>query len=93
MTKIKVVQYLRKDIRDPEGVEITKALVRLGFPVDSVAPGRELIIDVDATDDDTAVELVDDMCQRMLLNPILHRYEISVVKPKGLNSMKFNSCI
>ena len=79
MTKIKVVQYLKEDIRDPEGLEVAKALQRLGFPVDNVSLGRELIIDVDGCDDITAMELVDEMCQRTLINPILHRYIVSVI--------------
>jgi phosphoribosylformylglycinamidine synthase len=67
MIQIKVIQYLKNDIKDPEGGEVRKALVRLGYPVERVGVGREIVL------------LVDEMCQRLLVNPILHEYSVDVV--------------
>lgn len=79
MIKIKVVQYLKQDIKDPEGGEVRKALVRLGFPVEHVSIGREIMVDVNVAHADEAKGLVDEMCQRLLVNPILHDYSVEVV--------------
>jgi phosphoribosylformylglycinamidine synthase len=81
MIRIKVVYYLKDNIRDPEGTEVKKALRRLDFPVDKVSLGRETVIGMNTDDVDTALKTVDEMCQRMLINPILHKYNLSVVQP------------
>ena len=79
MIQIKVIQYLKNDIKDPEGGEVAKALVRLGYPVKNVSIGREILVDVDVVHVDEAKRLVEEMCQRLLVNPILHDYSVSVV--------------
>lgn len=78
MIKIKVVQYLKQDIKDPESGEVRKALVRLGYPVEHVSIGREIMVDVDVAHEDEAKRLVNEMCQRLLVNPILHDYSVEV---------------
>ena len=78
MIKIKVIQYLKDDIKSPEGIEITKALVRLGYPVERVSIGREILVDVNVAHVDEAKRLVNEMCQRLLVNPILHEYSVEV---------------
>ena len=80
MIKIRVVQYLKPDIKDPEGGEVKKALVRLGFPVENVSMGREIMVDVDVAHVDEAKRLVEEMCQRILTNPILHDYSVEAVE-------------
>lgn len=80
MIKIRVVQYLKPDIKDPEGGEVKKALVRLGFPVENVSIGREIMVDVDVAHVDEAKRLVEEMCQRILTNPILHDYSVEAVE-------------
>jgi len=79
MIKIKVVQYLKPDIKDPEGGEVKKALIRLGYPVENVSIGREIMVDVDVVNIDEAKKCVDEMCQRLLVNPILHDYSVEAV--------------
>lgn len=83
MIKIKVIQYLKSDIKDPEGGEVKKALVNLGYPVERVSIGREIVVDVDVAHVDEAKRLVDEMCQRLLVNPILHDYSVEVVSIDG----------
>ena len=82
MIQIKVVQYLKDDIKSPEGAEITKALVRLGYPVERVGVGREIVFDVDVVHVDEAKRLVTEICERLLVNPILHDYSVTVVDSK-----------
>ena len=78
MIKIKVTQYLKHDMKDPEGAEVAKALIRLGYPVERVSVGREILVDVNVAHVDEAKRLVNEMCQRMLVNPILHEYSVEV---------------
>lgn len=80
MIKIKVIQYLKDDIKDPEGNEVRKALVRFGFPVENVSIGREIMVDVNVDSADEAKQLVDEMCQKLLVNPILHDYSVEVAE-------------
>ena len=79
MISIEVIQYLKPEIRDPEGAEIQKTLGRLGYPIDGVSIGRKIRLEVDTEVVDEAISIVDDACQKFLVNPIIHDYTVSVV--------------
>ena len=80
MIQIKVIQYLKDDIKDPEGNEVKRALVRLGYPVERISIGREILVDINVDDEDKALELCKQMTEQLLVNPILHNYELVVVE-------------
>jgi phosphoribosylformylglycinamidine synthase len=64
-------------LSDPEGTTTQKALRDLGFDtVNSVSFGRIISVSLDATDADQARTLVEDMCSRLLANPVIESYEI-----------------
>ena len=70
----------RKDILDPQGDAVNKALVSLGFQgVDDVRIGRFIQLSVDASDEITAKERVSEMCSKLLANPITEDFEIKVI--------------
>ena len=79
MIKIKIIQHTKSTIRNPENDTVKKTLIRLGYPVEHVSIGREIMVDVDVAHVDEAKRLVDEMCQRLLVNPILHDYSVEVV--------------
>ena len=63
---------LRSGIADPEGQTIGSALRSLGYPsVSEVRSGKLLRISFDADDHDAAEAAVDEMCRRLLANPVM----------------------
>ena len=73
-----VVRIERKPgLSDPEGATTARALMDLGFTgVEHVSFGRTISIDVDAGDPDEAIRTVEDMCAKLLANPVIEHYTI-----------------
>jgi len=69
---------LKKGMLDPEGTTIKRALNHLGFTTESVNTAKRLIIELEAESADVAAETVDEMCQKVLANPVIHNYTIDV---------------
>ena len=79
MFEVKVTVELKKGISDPEGVNTLKALKLLGF--DNVKDAKiirtvDLIVDGKNKNDVKAD--VEQMCQRLLTNPVIHTYKIDI---------------
>jgi phosphoribosylformylglycinamidine synthase subunit PurS len=70
-----VVEITRKSgLADPEGTTTAAALTDLGYSeVASVSFGRTIHLEVA---DDTSVERIDEMCRRLLANPVIEDYSI-----------------
>lgn len=63
---------LRTGIADPEGQTVASGLRALGFDsVHEVRSGKLLRIAFDADDHQAAERMVDDMCRRLLANPVM----------------------
>ena len=79
-TEIEIQVGLKSGMADPEGANVKKALDLLGFDnvkkVDSVKCYR-IIIDKDESD---AMKEADEICKKLLANPVVHEYSISVAK-------------
>ena len=70
---------LKAGIADPQGQTIERALPALGFEgVDSVRVGKQIQLQVQASDADEARTMVEQMCQRLLANPVIESYEVLV---------------
>ena len=70
---------LKEGIADPQGQTIERALPALGFEgVEGVRVGKQIQLRVEATDRDEARTLVEQMCQRLLANPVIESYEVTV---------------
>ncbi len=70
LAEVRIV--LRAGIADPEGQTVASALRSLGFDtVAEVSSGKLLRIGFDAADRDAAERAVDDMCRRLLANPVM----------------------
>ncbi len=77
---------LKHGVADPEGENTKKALNLLGFTnVVAVRTIKTFIIDVKVEDDnkDGDVERVrhevEEMCKRLLANPVIQEYEINIL--------------
>ncbi|MGI8999005.1 MAG: phosphoribosylformylglycinamidine synthase subunit PurS [Candidatus Limnocylindria bacterium] len=63
---------LRSGIADPEGQTIESALRALGYAtVGEVRSGKLIRIAFDAHDHDAAEAAVEEMCRRLLANPVM----------------------
>lgn len=71
----------RPGILDPEGKAIHHALRSLGYDgVQEVRVGKAIDVDVDAESEAEAREQADEMCRKLLANPVTEDYEVRVVE-------------
>lgn len=73
----------REGIVDPEGHTIGQALGNLGYRgVHHVKAGRLLRFELEADDADEARSSVNRMCEELIANPVIERYEVQVEAPE-----------
>ncbi len=79
MVVAKVVIELKEGVADPEGMNTKKALKLLGWRVEDVKSGKVFEIDFgeDITEEDAEKE-TEEMCKRLLANPVIQTYDIEV---------------
>jgi len=65
-------------ILDPQGEAVETSLRQLGFRVDEARIGRLIDLEVEAASDEDARAAVERMCERLLANPLIERFEIEV---------------
>ncbi|MCI4371766.1 MAG: phosphoribosylformylglycinamidine synthase subunit PurS [Thermoplasmata archaeon] len=81
MVRVRVEVRLRKGVTDPEGDNVQKALTLLGFKgVRAVNTSKAFRIEFAAKDAKTARHEAEEMCRRLLANPVIHEYEITIEK-------------
>jgi phosphoribosylformylglycinamidine synthase len=69
----------RADILDPQGDAVGKALEHLNFSgVGQVKVGRYITLTLDAADKTSAILELNEMCEKLLANPITEDYELKV---------------
>lgn len=77
--KIKVEVTRRPDIADPQGSTVLRALHDLGFSeVTNARFDRTITLEVQNTDPETARSRVEDMCRRLLANPVIEDFVVQV---------------
>jgi phosphoribosylformylglycinamidine synthase len=75
----RVYVSLKPTVNDPEGITIGSALTSLGFEgVEGVRSGRYFQVTLTAKDEKKASKLVDQMCARLLANPVIETYTFKV---------------
>ena len=66
-------------IADPAGATVERALPALGYTnVSQVHIGKTIRLVVESESEAKARAEVDDMCQRLLANPVIESYDITV---------------
>jgi phosphoribosylformylglycinamidine synthase len=69
----------RPEIADPEGTTVLRALHELGFTeARSVRMDRVIHMDVEGDDPAELKARVEDMCRRLLANPVLEDFSVEV---------------
>jgi phosphoribosylformylglycinamidine synthase subunit PurS len=80
---VQVEVSLRPGIADPEGATIERSLPALGFDeVSEVRVGKAIRFEVEAADEASARQRVEDLCQRFLTNPVIEDATITVREAK-----------
>lgn len=75
--RVRIEVHLKKGVTDPEGDNVAKALGLLGFKgIQSVHSAKLFLIDVDTQDPSGARASAEEMCRRLLANPVIHDYTI-----------------
>ncbi|HVP25406.1 MAG TPA: phosphoribosylformylglycinamidine synthase subunit PurS [Methanomicrobiales archaeon] len=69
---------LKPGILDPEARAIQHALADLGFHTTKLATARIFSLSVEAGSRLQAEDMARQMCERLLANPVIHRYEVEV---------------
>ena len=77
--KAKVHVTLKSGVLDPQGKAIGHALNNLGFgSVGDVRQGKVIDIELEEKDQDKARTELKDMCEKLLANTIIEKYEIEL---------------
>jgi len=74
---------LKKGMLNPEASTIERALALLGYEVEKTDTIEIIKFTINEKNEKLAREEVDDMCQRLLCNPVIHDYEIEITPDSG----------
>ena len=75
--KARVFVRLKEGVLDPQGKTIQRSLQTLGYDeVSGVRLGKVFEVDLEATDATRARERLDEMCRRLLANPVIEDFEV-----------------
>ena len=81
MFEAKVIIGLKKGVSDPEGANTLKALKLLGFEnVKEAKMIRTVDLLIDGKSKKEVEKNVEQMCQRLLTNPVIHTYKIDIIE-------------
>jgi phosphoribosylformylglycinamidine synthase len=73
-----VTVRLKRGVLDPEAETTQRALERLGFELEDLRSADQFELDLDAADAGAARERAEEMTERLLANPTIHDYEVTV---------------
>ncbi len=78
--KAKVIITLKNGVLDPQGKAIEGALAGLGFGgVDDVRQGKLIEVTLSETDEQSARQQVEKMCEDLLANTVIENYSYELV--------------
>ena len=75
--KVSAIITLKRDVLDPQGKTIKKALEDMSFKnVNDVRQGKYFEIDIDEKNQKKAEEKAEEMCKKLLANLVIENYKI-----------------
>ena len=77
---VQVKISLKKGMLNPEASTIQRALALLGYEVEDTETVKIIKFRLDEENKEIARKEVEDMCQRLLCNPVIHDYEIEIIE-------------
>jgi phosphoribosylformylglycinamidine synthase subunit PurS len=82
---VRVLVRLRPGIMDVQGAAVQRALIGLGFgDLRDLRVGKVVDVEVDAPNESAARSRVDEMCKKLLANPVLEDYSIETIEGASL---------
>jgi len=83
MFKVKIYISLKKGVADPQGTTIKSALKSLGYQgIGKVRMGKYMQVELNIKDKKEVKEEVEDMCKKLLVNPVIEDYDYEVEEEK-----------
>lgn len=78
--KARITVTLKSGVLDPQGKAIEGALAGLGFDgAHNVRQGKIIEMKLDETDEASARARVEEMCRKLLANPVMENYAIELL--------------
>ncbi len=80
MVDAEVRVELKKGVADPEGKNVEKTLSLLGFEgIGAVSTIKVYHVQLDEPNERRALETLEDMCEKLLANPVIHNYSVKIL--------------
>lgn len=77
--RARVYVTLKEGVLDPQGKAVRQGLIKMGYTsVDEVHVGRYILLNVRAASEEEARQAVDEMCRRLLVNPVIENYQFEL---------------
>jgi len=71
---------LKKGVADPEGKNVEKTLSLMGFEgIGAVSTIKVYHVQLDEPNERKALEKLEDMCEKLLANPVIHNYSVKIL--------------
>jgi len=83
MLEVEIYIKLKKTVSDPQGLTVKHALQSLGYQnLEDVRVGKLITIKINSGDKEKIKQKVDQMCRKLLANPIIENYSFEIEKIK-----------
>lgn len=70
-----------KELLDPQGKAVNNSLHNLGMAqVEGVRIGKHITLNIEAGSKDEAQSIAENACKKLLANPVMEQYDISVIE-------------
>lgn len=77
----KVYVTLKPTVNDPQGITVLGGLRNMGYgSVSEVRVGKFLEIRIDETERGQAERIANEMCEKLLANPVIEQYSVELVE-------------
>jgi phosphoribosylformylglycinamidine synthase subunit PurS len=84
MFEAKIHVTLKKSVLDPQGDTVRSGLASLGFStVQDCRIGKFMVLRLNETDPHAAKAKVDEMCRKLLANPVIEEYIFQISEVAG----------
>ena len=84
--KARVIVTLKPGVLDPQGKAVEHSIVSLGYNnVTDTRIGKYIELKLNASSQDEAKRITDEVCKKLLANPVIEDYEFEVTSLNGTN--------